>query len=73
VLIVEVGAFHSSLIKAIRKKYLIPPGPYHPNEHYMLPTQKRYQGLLNIIEQKQYFVIHAVGFSFTATLPIYSA
>jgi hypothetical protein len=34
-------------------------GPCQPNEHYMLPTQVRCQGLLSLIEQKQYFVIHA--------------
>jgi hypothetical protein len=31
----------------------------NPNEHYMLPTQERCQGLTELIEQKQYFVIYA--------------
>ena len=30
-------------------------GPCHPNEHYMLPTQERCQGLLQLIEQKLIF------------------
>jgi len=34
-------------------------GPCRPNKHYMLPTQERCQGLLELIEQEQYFVIHA--------------
>ena len=34
-------------------------GPCYPDEHYMLPTQERCQGLLELIEHKQYFVIHA--------------
>lgn len=34
-------------------------GPCHPEEHYMLPAQERCQGLLDLIEHKQYFVIHA--------------
>jgi Cdc6-like AAA superfamily ATPase len=34
-------------------------GPCHPAEHYMLPTQQRCTGLMELIEQKQYFVIHA--------------
>jgi len=35
-------------------------GPCHPNEHYMLPTQERCKGITDLIEQKQYFVIHAL-------------
>ncbi len=35
-------------------------GPCHPDQHYMLPAQARCQGaLLNLIEEAQYFVIHA--------------
>jgi len=34
-------------------------GPCHPAEHYMLPTDQRCTGLMELIEQKQYFVIHA--------------
>jgi hypothetical protein len=43
-------------------------GPCHPSEHYMLPTQERCQGLLQLIEQKQYFVIHAARQSGKTTL-----
>jgi len=43
-------------------------GPCHPNEHYMLPTQERCQGVLQLIEQKQYFVIHAARQSGKTTL-----
>jgi len=41
------------------KKHFNTTGPCHPNEHYMLPTQERCVGLLDLIEQQQYFVIHA--------------
>jgi len=34
-------------------------GPCHPAEHYMLSAQERCEGLLELIEQKHYFVIHA--------------
>ena len=34
-------------------------GPCHPNKHYMLPSQERCQGIMQLIEQEQYFVIHA--------------
>jgi len=43
-------------------------GPCHPNEHYMLPTQERCEGVLQLIEQKQYFVIHAARQSGKTTL-----
>ncbi|HIE01851.1 MAG TPA: ATP-binding protein [Thiotrichaceae bacterium] len=43
-------------------------GPCHPAEHYMLPAQDRCQGLLELIEQKQYFVIHAARQSGKTTL-----
>ncbi|MDM8561755.1 hypothetical protein QUF54_00195 [Candidatus Marithioploca araucensis] len=43
-------------------------GSCHPNEHYMLPTQERCQGVLQLIEQKQYFVIHAARQSGKTTL-----
>ena len=43
-------------------------GPCHPNEHYMLPTQERCQGIMQLIEQKQYFVIHAARQSGKTTL-----
>jgi len=34
-------------------------GPCRPEKHYRLPTMERCQGLFELIEQKQYFVIHA--------------
>ncbi len=43
-------------------------GPCHSDEHYMLPAQKRCSGLINLIEQKQYFVIHAARQSGKTTL-----
>jgi hypothetical protein len=43
-------------------------GPCHPNEHYMLPAQERCQGVLQLVEQKQYFVIHAARQSGKTTL-----
>ncbi len=41
------------------KKFFNVSGPCYPDEHYMLPAQERCQGLLELIEHKQYFVIHA--------------
>lgn len=43
-------------------------GPCHQAEHYMLSTQERCQGILELIEQKQYFVIHAARQSGKTTL-----
>jgi AAA+ ATPase superfamily predicted ATPase len=43
-------------------------GPCQPDEHYMLPTLNRCKGILNLIEQKQYFVIHAARQSGKTTL-----
>lgn len=43
-------------------------GPCHPNKHYMLPSDKRCQGILKLIEQEQYFVIHAARQSGKTTL-----
>ncbi len=43
-------------------------GPCRPDEHYMLPTQERCKGVLNLIKQKQYFVIHAARQSGKTTL-----
>ena len=42
------------------KKFFNVAGPCNPEEHYMLPAQARCEGLLDLIEQKQYFVIHHV-------------
>ncbi|MDM8560508.1 ATP-binding protein, partial [Thiotrichales bacterium HSG14] len=43
-------------------------GPCHPNKHYMLPSQERCQGIMQLIEQEQYFVIHAARQSGKTTL-----
>ena len=43
-------------------------GPCHPKRHYMLPIQKRCQGLLQLIDGEQYFVIHAARQSGKTTL-----
>jgi AAA+ ATPase superfamily predicted ATPase len=43
-------------------------GPCHPDEHYMLPAQERCQGLVELIEQEQYFVLHAARQSGKTTL-----
>ncbi len=43
-------------------------GACHPNKHYMLPAQERCQGLMQLIEQEQYFVIHAARQSGKTTL-----
>jgi len=41
------------------KKYFNIAGPCHPDEHYMIPSESRCRGLTDLIDQKQYFVIHA--------------
>ena len=41
------------------KKYFNVAGPCVPGEHYMLPAQERCRDIIELIEQKQYFVIHA--------------
>ncbi len=50
------------------KKIFNTTGPCYPEKHYMLPAQERCQGLLNLIEQEQYFVIHAARQSGKTTL-----
>lgn len=50
------------------RKFFNIAGPCHPDEHYMLPAQERCQGLLGLIEHKQYFVIHAARQSGKTTL-----
>ncbi|MDM8518869.1 AAA-like domain-containing protein [Anaerolineales bacterium HSG6] len=50
------------------KKFFNTSGPCWPDEHYMLPAQERCQGLLELIEQKQYFIIHAARQSGKTTL-----
>ena len=34
-------------------------GPCFPNEHYMLPALERLPGIMRIVEQPSYFVLHA--------------
>ncbi len=41
------------------KPYFNVAGPCVPGEHYMLPAQERCQGIPELIDRKQYFVIHA--------------
>jgi len=41
------------------KKYFNVAGPCNPDEHYMIPSESRCGGIIELIEQKQYFVIHA--------------
>jgi predicted nucleic-acid-binding protein len=43
-------------------------GPCYPDEHYMLPALERCSGLNQLIDQKQYFVIHAARQSGKTTL-----
>lgn len=41
------------------KKFFNVSGPCYPDQHYMLPAQERCQGLPDLIDHNQYFVIHA--------------
>ena len=50
------------------KKYFNIAGPCNPEEHYMIPSESRCRGLAALIEQKQYFVIHAARQSGKTTL-----
>ncbi|OQX04374.1 MAG: hypothetical protein BWK80_53740, partial [Desulfobacteraceae bacterium IS3] len=50
------------------KKYFNIAGPCNPEEHYMIPSASRCRGLAALIEQKQYFVIHAARQSGKTTL-----
>ena len=34
-------------------------GPCLPDEHYMLPALERLPGIMRIVEQRSYFVLHA--------------
>ena len=34
-------------------------GPCFPDEHYMLPPLERLPGIMRIVEQRSYFVLHA--------------
>jgi len=50
------------------QRYFNVAGPCVPGEHYMLPAQERCQGILDLIRQHQYFVIHAARQSGKTTL-----
>ncbi len=52
----------------IMKKFFNIAGPCIPGEHYMLPAQARLGELHGLIEQGQYFVIHAARQSGKTTL-----
>ena len=41
-------------------------GPCFPDEHYMLPALERLPGIMRIVEQRSYFVLHAARQSETA-------
>ena len=41
------------------KKYFNIAGPCNDEDHYMIPVIPRSRDILNLVEQKQYFVIHA--------------
>jgi len=56
-----------SILTTMKKTFNIA-GPCRPAEHYMLPTQERCGDLMELIEQKQYFVIHAAGQTGKTTL-----
>ena len=43
-------------------------GPCFPDEHYMLPALERLPGIVRIVEQKSYFVLHAARQSGKTTL-----
>ncbi len=50
------------------KRYFNTAGPCVPAKHYMIPTDRRCKGLDALIEQEQYFVIHAARQSGKTTL-----
>ncbi len=50
------------------KKYFNIAGPCNPDEHYMILSESRCKGIQYLIEQKQYFVIHAARQSGKTTL-----
>jgi hypothetical protein len=52
----------------IMPKFFNTTGPCYPEKHYMLPAQARCQGLLKLIEQEHYFIIHAARQSGKTTL-----
>lgn len=50
------------------KKYFNVAGPCNPEDHYMIQSEKRCADVMSLIEQKQYFVIHAARQSGKTTL-----
>ena len=46
------------IISAMEKCFNIA-GPCFPDEHYMLPALERLPGIMRIVEQRSYFVLHA--------------
>jgi len=50
------------------KKYFNTAGPCNPDEHYMIPSESRCGGITELIEHRQYFVIHAARQSGKTTL-----
>jgi hypothetical protein len=50
------------------KRFFNIAGPCYPEKHYMLPAQERCQGILELIQREQYFVIHAARQSGKTTL-----
>ena len=41
------------------ERYFNIAGPCFPDEHYMLPPLERLPGIMRIVEQRGYFVLHA--------------
>ena len=50
------------------RRYFNVAGPCVPGKHYMLPAQERCRGILELVDQEQYFVIHAARQSGKTTL-----
>ncbi len=50
------------------KRYFNIAGPCLPEKHYMIPSEHRIKGLRELIDQEQYFVIHAARQSGKTTL-----
>ena len=51
-------SWESCIIRAMEKCFNIA-GPCFPDEHYMLPALERLPGIMRIVEQRSYFVLHA--------------
>ena len=50
------------------KKYFNIAGPCNSDDHYIIPSESRCREIKDLIEQKQYFVIHAARQSGKTTL-----